>query len=172
MNWTLRNKLQWNFNRNTKPFIQENASEIIVCEMAAILSRGRWVKSPVHSSYIIVPLCSVSTINKQIMLEWLWVVNITLVPLWYAGVFYPQWLCSMDSRIISCQCWLFVSHMRSDLMSGDLWCPNLAEYSIELSPVHLSFCMNIDVLITAAWWIKSAKWMHLLRQSKIWAFTG
>ena len=42
-NWTLRNKLQWNFNQNSKIFIQENASENIVWEMAAILSRGWWV---------------------------------------------------------------------------------------------------------------------------------
>ena len=34
---TLRNKLQWNFNQNTKFFIPENASENIVCEMVAIL---------------------------------------------------------------------------------------------------------------------------------------
>ena len=32
-------------NQNTKLFIHENASENIVCEMAAILSRGRWVNS-------------------------------------------------------------------------------------------------------------------------------
>ena len=43
VNWTLRNKLQWDFSKKTKLFIHENASEIIVCEMAAILSRGRWV---------------------------------------------------------------------------------------------------------------------------------
>ena len=36
----LTNKLQWNSNRNTKFFIQENAFENVVCEMAAILSRG------------------------------------------------------------------------------------------------------------------------------------
>ena len=36
----LINKLQWNFNHN---FINENAYENIVCEMAAILSRGRWI---------------------------------------------------------------------------------------------------------------------------------
>ena len=41
--WTLRNKLQWNFNLDTKLFIHEIASEIIICEMAAILSWGRWV---------------------------------------------------------------------------------------------------------------------------------
>ena len=44
VNWTLRNKLKWNFNQNTKLFIHENVSENIVYEMAAILSWGRWVK--------------------------------------------------------------------------------------------------------------------------------
>ena len=38
VNWTLRSKLQWSFNQNTKLFIHENTSE-----MAAILSRGRWM---------------------------------------------------------------------------------------------------------------------------------
>ena len=37
-------KLQWNFIQNTKLFVHRNSSENIVCEMAAILSRGRWVK--------------------------------------------------------------------------------------------------------------------------------
>ena len=45
VNWTRRNKLQWNFNQNRKLFIHKNASGNIVCEKAAILSRGRWVKS-------------------------------------------------------------------------------------------------------------------------------
>ena len=39
-NWTLRNKIHWNLNRNSYIFIQENASENIVCEMASVLSRG------------------------------------------------------------------------------------------------------------------------------------
>ena len=43
IDWTLRNKLQWNFNQNTKLFIDENASKSIVCEMTAILSWGRWI---------------------------------------------------------------------------------------------------------------------------------
>ena len=46
VNWTLRNKLQWNFDKNTKLFIQENAFENIVCDMAAILSRERWAILP------------------------------------------------------------------------------------------------------------------------------
>ena len=51
VNWTLWNKLQWNFNQNTKLFINENASKNIVCEMADILSKGRWVKL-IHTGVI------------------------------------------------------------------------------------------------------------------------
>ena len=43
VNWTLVNILRWNSNRNTKLFIHENAFENVLCEMATILSRGRWV---------------------------------------------------------------------------------------------------------------------------------
>ena len=43
VNWTLRNKLQWIFNRNSYIFIHENAFENVVCEMAAILSRPQCV---------------------------------------------------------------------------------------------------------------------------------
>ena len=40
VNWTFRNKIQWNvINRNPNIFIQENAFECVVCEMAVILSR-------------------------------------------------------------------------------------------------------------------------------------
>ena len=35
VNWTIRNKLQWNFNLNSNIFIQQNAFEDIVCEMVA-----------------------------------------------------------------------------------------------------------------------------------------
>ena len=44
VNWTLSNKFQWNFNQNSNILIIENTSENVVCEMASILSRGRWVK--------------------------------------------------------------------------------------------------------------------------------
>ena len=39
----LRNKFQWNFNRNSYIFIQENEFENVICEMAAILSRPQCV---------------------------------------------------------------------------------------------------------------------------------
>ena len=38
------NKFQWNFNQNFNIFIQENAFESVVCEMAAMLSRPQCVK--------------------------------------------------------------------------------------------------------------------------------
>ena len=39
VNWTLRNKLQWNYTRNSDIFIQEKAFESVVCEMTAICLR-------------------------------------------------------------------------------------------------------------------------------------
>ena len=44
VNWSLRNKLQWNSYRNYCIFIHENALESVVCEMAAMLSRPQCVK--------------------------------------------------------------------------------------------------------------------------------
>ena len=43
VNWTLRSKLQWNSNQNTNFFLHEIAFENVAWEMAAILSRGKWV---------------------------------------------------------------------------------------------------------------------------------
>ena len=40
----LSNKLQWNLNQNTKLLTHKNAFENIVCEIAAIFSKGRWEK--------------------------------------------------------------------------------------------------------------------------------
>ena len=48
VNWTLRNKIQWNFNRNSYIFIQENALENVVCEVASFLSRPQCVKLLAH----------------------------------------------------------------------------------------------------------------------------
>ena len=55
----LGNKVQWNFNQNTRLFIHENASQNIVCDTAAILSRGdelmkdSHVKLPSHLGMLI-----------------------------------------------------------------------------------------------------------------------
>ena len=51
VNWTLRNKLQWNLNRNSNIFIQENAFESVVCETAAILSRPQCVNYSMNCFY-------------------------------------------------------------------------------------------------------------------------
>ena len=42
---SIKNRLQWNWNQNKKLFIHENASENVVCVMATIFSRGKWVKN-------------------------------------------------------------------------------------------------------------------------------
>ena len=47
INWTLGNKLQWNFNRNSYIFIHENALKIVVWKKATILSRPQCVNTPI-----------------------------------------------------------------------------------------------------------------------------
>ena len=44
VNWNLGNKLQWNFNQNSKSVFEENAFENIICKMSAILSLRQFVK--------------------------------------------------------------------------------------------------------------------------------
>ena len=73
VNWNPSNKLQWNFNQNTTCFIHENASDNIVCEMAAISSTGRWIESKqqppaAHYSRIMVLLSSYRTVISIIMI--------------------------------------------------------------------------------------------------------
>ena len=45
VNYTLRNKLQLNFNRNLNIFIPENADENAVCEIVAILFQPQYVNT-------------------------------------------------------------------------------------------------------------------------------
>ena len=52
VNWTLGNKLQWNFNQNSYIFIQENVFENVVWKMAAILSQPQCVETILHCIFI------------------------------------------------------------------------------------------------------------------------
>ena len=44
VNWALTNQIQWRLYQNKHIFIHENAYWNIVCEIATVLSRGRWSK--------------------------------------------------------------------------------------------------------------------------------
>ena len=74
VNSNLRNKFQRNLKRNSYIFSQENPFENVVCEMAAILSRGKWVNEgkPFQNS-----------------------VNNAINKLWYLG---KVWILQMTSR--------------------------------------------------------------------------
>ena len=75
VNFTLRNKLEWNFNQNSSIFIQENTFENVVCEMAAILSRGRLVNETISSDmcciHITMPMFySIANSTAYLMHNW------------------------------------------------------------------------------------------------------
>ena len=68
VDWTLGNKLQWNLNRNSYIFIQENAFENVVWKMAAILS---WLQCiNVHSLCIISTAYLKQVIVIQVQFDW------------------------------------------------------------------------------------------------------
>ena len=58
VNWTFRNKLQWNFHRNSYIFIQESALENVVCETAPILSRPQCINDYAVFSLFVIALTS------------------------------------------------------------------------------------------------------------------
>ena len=45
VNWTLRNKLQWNYSRNYNIFFKKDAVENVFCVIASISSRPQWVNT-------------------------------------------------------------------------------------------------------------------------------
>ena len=74
VDWTLRNKLQWNLNRNSYTFIQENAFEDVVWKMAAILPWPQCVKRKVWGVFLfvqcitnILPLLFFSTLVVDVL---------------------------------------------------------------------------------------------------------
>ena len=50
VNFTIRNKIQWNINRNSYTLIHENAFDYVVCKTVAILSRPQCVKKITETS--------------------------------------------------------------------------------------------------------------------------
>ena len=58
-------KIQWNFNQTTKISIHENASDNIVCEMAAILSWGRWVNIILSSVSVDIQVHAVAGLSED-----------------------------------------------------------------------------------------------------------
>ena len=70
VNWTLRNKLRWNLNQNTKLFVPQNESENIV-EMASILSTWRWLNWSNHAWY------NLPIIRSRV--KWCWLVRLQIL---------------------------------------------------------------------------------------------
>ena len=66
VNWTLRNKLKWNFIQNTKVFIHKNASGNYVCKMAFILPQLQWVNA--LASHILIAISWMSCWNAFLWL--------------------------------------------------------------------------------------------------------
>ena len=147
--WNIvRNKLQWNLDRNSYIFIQENASGNIVCEKAAILSRGRWVKP--------IPLCrSWLTAAMILSLEAINVVDYCVCKNWPFYTLRPR----QNSR-----------HLADDIFKSVFFFENyFILISISLSSnfyqrcIFFWFARHFVSIGADQWCMKS--WGHILRSS-------
>ena len=87
VNWTLRNKLKWNSNQNTKLFINENTFENVAREMVVIVSKGWWVNHDILSVYILY-LLIYTTLSRRLSL---WAFMVQLNYKCYAHVIFVMW---------------------------------------------------------------------------------
>ena len=110
-----KNKFQFNFNRNSSIFIQENALENVVCEMASILSPPQCVKM---RPYLIVQNEASKIHNK---LEWLWMTkcsclnsDICIILKWdiIKMISVPNTITSISPYLISEVCGIFDNHAK------------------------------------------------------------
>ena len=65
VNWTLGNKLQSNFNRNSNIFFQEKAFENVVWKIAAMLSRHQCIKWKIVEIHYMM-----ASLSRSIMYVW------------------------------------------------------------------------------------------------------
>ena len=123
VDWTLGNKLQRNLNWNLYIFIQENAFERIVCEMAAILSRPQCVKgiyckvipvqqvmSPLSAIKINFHKCKVCLWINNLM--W-WTCTCDVLVLYFSPHWFPGWVISNHLSGIILGMWLANERRRS-----------------------------------------------------------
>ena len=89
VNWILRNKFQWNLNRNSYIVIHENEFDYVVWKTAAILSRPECVNNDV---------CGV---HNKIWLAW----GLAETSIWITSVF-------MSKRVILIRCVIKQGHGR------------------------------------------------------------
>ena len=99
INWTHRNKLQWNLNRKLYIFIHENAFQNVVCKMAVILSRPQCAKySP----------CYVADPTKDSTKNCRWNCSIDCLNLAISLCVFPTHLHIIDLSLVLCICYSLI----------------------------------------------------------------
>ena len=140
VNWTLRNKFQRSFIQITTVFIQENASEYIVCEMAAILSRGGWVKGLADS-----PLKFRGYLSNYIPSFYM---DIIRCPNFKAGLAYiSQQKNHMNYSRVIIPDWKCICNFRSPTLLKDSSCEVGFHYAFIWMQIDFSQVITINVIL-------------------------
>ena len=142
------NKHQWNFYRNCNIFIQENAFESVVCEMAAMLSRPQcvnshnytwnsqryeiWHQEINHNEYIYIEV-QVFILHLRIILTY------HITPGYEIAGFAGVWSCVHD-----CTCWSWEKNSANFGLLIYLWVINNVAFWYIL--VHFQIFRNYMTL--------------------------
>ena len=140
VNCTHGNKLQWNFNRNSNIFIEENTFENVVCEMLFISSRPQCVNSLSHGRFI--KESKMWILNENF---WQHSLHIFCEILWdwfqwaWVNILFRQWLGTI--RVPFYQHGLFLIPVwTSNYMSNEVWVKLLIHSKTSTVPALLKFC--------------------------------
>ena len=137
VNWTLIDKLQWSFNRNSSIFIQENVFESVVCEMAAMLSRPQCVNNGN-------PYTNDGTIFSNVLKHDIWSYSVSHINSYTYLVIWSATMTNVNQEI--CDCLSSNTNMNVHIMSRFyiiytyhactcltyLWIQNFLRYFINL----------------------------------------
>ena len=132
-------------NQNTKVFIHRNASENIVCETAAILSRGRWVNVSITGDVHIRGPNLVVTVPADFLVP-IGAMTSTVVICglsFYTFLFYVFALLIVNLLYFE---FIFVDKVTSSIMYLDVWCIQCTN-SLRVSIMNHSNWTSVSIFI-------------------------
>ena len=146
VNWTLGNKLQWNFNRNSSIFIQEKAVENVVCKMVSILSWLQCVNINIMQS-LVFPGSLNKLLNKQYcqLYETPWY-SCDVTVLCYIGLCYNGTQLYKEHSKIDVIWMPFINIVFYYMNTQHLLIWNTLKKAVRNQPIKADWCINASLI--------------------------
>ena len=146
VDWTLGNKVQWNFNPNSKIFIQENAFENVICEIVSICL-GLNVLS-IHGKPSSSRECFLIDIHVRGLCWW----RIIVLPYYYSGGRFKNTYELLNQRALK---FSYVNKIHIFQCMGKILCVEFQRYPLKFHPKYLTHTLK-DMIFMQFWNFKSS----------------